>query len=174
MTQADPTSQTSAPDSDGYLAALCAITLPMGPPPEDLADQRVWAELRKLQLETERTSLELEIMRRREIENAADPGRSRVYTFYSAVDADSVRECMAELGQWSRRDPKAPITIVFNSPGGSVLDGPPLYDYIGQLKAAGHLVTTVALGRAASMGAVLLQAGDHRVIGENAFMLIHE
>ena len=64
--------------------------------------------------------------------------------------------------------------MVFNSPGGSVLDGLALFDYLRQLRQAGHHVTTVALGRAASMGAVLLQAGDRRLIGENAFMLVHE
>ncbi|MDQ1397898.1 MAG: ATP-dependent Clp protease, protease subunit [Acidimicrobiaceae bacterium] len=163
-----------ARDTDGYLSALCAITLPMGPPPEDLNEQRQWAEIRKLQLDTERSALELDILRRREVESAAEPARARVYTFYSSVDAESVRECMAELGQWSRRDPGSPITVVFNSPGGSVLDGLALFDYLRQLRAIGHHVTTVALGRAASMGAILLQAGDHRVVGENAFLLIHE
>src|SRR5687767_9929070 len=91
-------------DGNDYLRSLCAITLPMGPPPEELSEQRTWAELRKLQLETERTAIELEIMRRREVEAAADPSRAHVYTFYSGVDAESVRECMAELGLWSRRD----------------------------------------------------------------------
>jgi ATP-dependent Clp protease protease subunit len=161
-------------DGDGYLRSLCAITLPMGPPPEALADQRTWAEVRKLQLETERAAIELEAVRRREREAAAEPGRSHVYTFYSGVEAETVRDCMSELGVWSRRDPTAPITVVFNSPGGSVLDGLALFDYLRQLRAAGHVITTVALGRAASMGAVLLQAGDHRVIGANAFLLVHE
>src|SRR5438094_475446 len=164
---------TTEPDGD-YLAALCAITLPLGPPPEDLGDQRLWAEVRKLQLDTERTAIELDMLRRRETDAAADPDRARVYTFYASVEAESVRDCMAELGQWSRREPGEPIMIVFNSPGGSVLDGLALYDYLRQLRAAGHHVTTVALGRAASMGAVLLQAGDRRVIGENAFLLVHE
>src|SRR3954453_22728808 len=92
----------SAPDGDDYLRSLCAITLPMGPPPEDLTDQRTWAELRKLQLETEKAAIELEGMRRREREAAADPAQALVYTFYSGVDADSVKQCMAELGMWSR------------------------------------------------------------------------
>jgi ATP-dependent Clp protease protease subunit len=161
-------------DGDEYLRSLCAITLPLGPPPEDLLDQRTWAEVRKLQLDTERTAIELEGVRRREREFTADADRSHVYTFYSAVDPDSVRDCMAELGLWSRRDPGAPVTVVFNSPGGSVLDGLALFDFLRHLRANGHHVTTIALGRAASMGAVLLQAGDRRIIGANAFMLVHE
>lgn len=150
------------------------VALPIGEPPTSLLEQRTWAELRKLQLETERARLELDALRRHEREQAADHRAAHVYTFYSAVDADSVQQCMAELGRWSRRDPGAPITVIFNSPGGNVLDGLALFDYLRQLRSVGHVVNTIALGRAASMGAVLLQAGDHRVIGENAFLLVHE
>lgn len=153
---------------------LLEVTLPVGAPPVTLAEQRAWAEIRKLQLETERTILELAALRRRERDVVADPSEAHVYTFYSGVDAESVPACMAELGQWSRRDPGSPITVIFNSPGGSVLDGLALFDYLRRLRSTGHFVTTMALGRAASMGAVLLQAGDHRVVGENAFLLIHE
>lgn len=153
---------------------LLDVTLPLGEPPTALADQRVWAEIRKLQLDTDRTMLELGALRRRELDQAAESGRAHVYTFYAGVDQESVAQCMAELGVWSRRDPGAPITVIFNSPGGSVLDGLALFDYLRQLRRLGHDVTTVALGRAASMGAVLLQAGTRRVIGENAFLLIHE
>lgn len=154
--------------------ALLDVSLPVGPPPETLLEQRAWAELRKLQLETERTVLELEGLRRAERDRAADPRAANVYTFYSAVEPESVQNCMAELGTWSRRGPGAELTVIFNSPGGSVLDGLALFDYLRQLRAAGHPVTTMALGRAASMGAVLLQAGSRRVIGRNAFLLIHE
>ena len=150
------------------------VALPLGAPPENLSDQRTWAELRKLQLETERTRLEVSALRRRERDALADATEAHVYTFYAPVEADSVSACMAELGQWSRRDPGSPITVIFNSPGGSVLDGLALFDYLRRLRSTGHHVTTIALGRAASMGAVLLQAGDRRVVGANAFLLIHE
>jgi ATP-dependent Clp endopeptidase proteolytic subunit ClpP len=153
---------------------LMAVTLPVGRAPRTLDEQRAWAEVRKLQLDTERTVLELSALRRRERDLAADPAEAQVYTFYAAVDADSVSTCMAELGQWSRRQPGSPITVIFNSPGGSVLDGLALFDYLRRLRTIGHEVTTIALGRAASMGAVLLQAGSKRVVGENSFVLIHE
>jgi ATP-dependent Clp protease protease subunit len=153
---------------------LLEVTLPLGAPPVTLAEQRAWAEIRKLQLETDRTLLELAGLRRRERDAGAEAGEAHVYTFYSGVDAETVAACMSELGHWSRREPGSPITVIFNSPGGSVLDGLALFDYLRRLRSIGHHVTTIALGRAASMGAVLLQAGDHRVIGENAFLLIHE
>lgn len=99
---------------------------------------------------------------------------ARIYTFYDAVGGSSVRAAMKDLGIWSRRDPGENLKIVFNSPGGSVVDGLALYDFIQELKDAGHNVETVALGWAASMGGILLQAGHTRVMGRNAYMLIHE
>ena len=139
-----------------------------------LEEQRNWIELRRLQLETERAELEVAALRRQERSTEALATLHHEYTFYSEVSSASVQECMGELSHWSRRDPGAPFTVVFNSPGGSVLDGLALYDFLRHLQCRGHHLTTVALGRAASMGAVLLQAGDHRVIGENAFLLVHE
>jgi ATP-dependent Clp endopeptidase proteolytic subunit ClpP len=81
---------------------------------------------------------------------------------------------MATLTSWSSKAPGAPLTIIFNSPGGAVHDGLALFDFLRHLRVAGHHLTTIALGRAASMGAVLLQAGDRRVIGSNAFVMLHE
>jgi ATP-dependent Clp protease protease subunit len=174
-------SRVKVPPAAGALTALPPSVAPpavVGLAPEaaglSLADRRALLEIRKLELESERAALELDSMRRREAELAADPSRARAYTFYTDVTQESVRECMHELGQWSRRDPGAPITLTFNSPGGSVLDGFALFDFLRQLRSIGHHLTTVALGRAASMGAVLLQAGDHRIMGQNAFLLIHE
>jgi ATP-dependent protease ClpP protease subunit len=42
------------------------------------------------------------------------------------------------------------------------------------LREDGIKVTTAVLGMAASMAGVLLQAGDERVVGPNAHILIHE
>ena len=152
---------------------LLDVVVPAAPLPDDLAGQRQWAELRKLQLDTERAALELESYRRREAEEEAEAGR-RHYTFYARVEEDSVQACMKALGSWSTRAPGAPLTVTFNSPGGSVHDGLALFDFLRHLRAEGHHLTTVALGRAASMGAVLLQAGDHRAVGANAFVMLHE
>jgi ATP-dependent Clp endopeptidase proteolytic subunit ClpP len=124
-------------------------------------------ELRKLIAETEQEELKAARMK-------AAACKSRIYTFYGDVDPDTISECMAELGVWSREFPGQPLTVIFNSPGGYVDDGLALYDYLLHLRSLGHHLTTVTLGRAASMGAVLLQAGDKRVIGPNAFVMIHE
>jgi ATP-dependent protease ClpP protease subunit len=42
------------------------------------------------------------------------------------------------------------------------------------LRRKRHHITILCLGEAASMGGVLLQAGNTRVMGRNAFLMIHE
>lgn len=49
-----------------------------------------------------------------------------------------------------------------------------LYDYLRELSVKGHRITTSTRGYAASMAAILLQAGDRRVMGHEAWLLIHE
>lgn len=152
---------------------LLDVVVPAAPMPDDLAGQRQWAELRKLQIDTERAAAELDAYRRLQDDELAESER-RHYTFYARVEDESVQACMRTLTSWSARAPGASLTVTFNSPGGSVHDGLALFDFLRHLRAEGHHLTTVALGRAASMGAVLLQAGDHRVVGANAFVMLHE
>ena len=45
------------------------------------------------------------------------------------------------------------IEIIFSSPGGSIIDGFELFDFIQELRCKGHLVTTGSLGMAASTNA---------------------
>lgn len=96
------------------------------------------------------------------------------YRFTDPVLPDTVEDCINVLTIWDRIHPGEPFEIVFNSPGGSVIDGMDLFDFIQELRRRGHNVTTAARGMAASMGGILLQAGDQRVMGREAYMLIHE
>lgn len=96
------------------------------------------------------------------------------YNFTSAVEASSVQALMNEMNIWMRNEPGCDIEIVFSSPGGSVIDGMALYDYIQKARHAGHKVTTGAIGYAASMAGILLQAGDVRWMGKEAYILIHQ
>ena len=135
---------------------------------------RAAAELRKAVADAAKSEIELADYRRRDADARAEAARSLVYTFYAGVDEDSVRQAIHTLSAWSRRDPSAPMTIVLNSPGGRVLDGLALFDFLRRLRLAGHFMRVEVFGRAASMGGVLLQAGDERVLGANAFIVIHE
>ena len=78
------------------------------------------------------------------------------------------------LHQFSVASPGCDITITFNSPGGSVIDGMALFDYIRFLQGQGHKFTIIALGYAASMAGILLQAADVRVMAKGSWLLIHE
>ncbi len=65
---------------------------------------------------------------------------------------------------------KSPITIVMNNPGGSVIHGLAIYDAI---KSCKNPVTIMVYGYAMSMGAVILQAADVRVMAPNSALMIH-
>ena len=97
-----------------------------------------------------------------------------IHRFCYDVSDNSVALTIATLSRWSRQSPKCDMTIVFNSPGGSIIDGFALYDFLQELKKAGHKITTKASGYAASMAGVLLQAGTVRVMGAESWLLIHE
>lgn len=98
----------------------------------------------------------------------------RVYRFNDHVDEHSVQTCMDTLYFWNRTEPGCEFEIIFNSPGGSVFAGMELFDFIQELRREGHYVTTSARGMAASMAGILLQAGDRRVMGAEARVLIHQ
>lgn len=142
---------------------------------------RAEAETRKLTAEAitaENASIEARIKRdkaeRDEKAELAKDEHHHVYVFKGAVDATNVASCMAALRTWMRNDSQCRIEICFNSPGGGVIEGMALWDFIQQVRNAGHYVTTSTIGMAASMGGILLQAGDHRVMGKEAYILIHE
>ena len=98
----------------------------------------------------------------------------RIYYFLDAVTDVTAERCIATLDLWDRLDPECDMTIVFNSPGGDVVAGLAMFDHIQTLRRKGHKITTRTEGIAASMAGILLQAGDHRVMGPEAWVLIHE
>ena len=70
-------------------------------------------------------------------------------------------------------DPEKEISFYINSPGGSVTAGMAIYDTMQFIKPS---VSTLCLGQAASMGAVLLAAGAHgrRYALPHSRMVIHQ
>lgn len=96
------------------------------------------------------------------------------YLFSGAVDASSAQKCMDQLDYWTRTEEPGEIEIVFFSPGGSVFAGMNLYDHIQYVRAQDWKVTTMARGYAASMGGILVQAGDVRAMGAESYLHIHE
>lgn len=71
------------------------------------------------------------------------------------------------------QDPKKDIKLYINSPGGSVTAGLAIYDTMQYIKPD---VSTICVGMAASMGAVLLAAGKKgkRIALPNSEILLHQ
>lgn len=131
-------------------------------------------KLRQLIAQTDRAELELANLHRESAKAKASAQEAMEYTFSEQVTDASVKAAIKELGELSRRFPGRPLTFILTSPGGSVLHGFALYDYLRSLSKKGHKVTVQVFGMAASMGGILLQAGDVRQIGAESEVLIHE
>jgi len=144
-------------------------------------ERRGMLEGSKIAADIQKTLMEIEVMKLkvahdvRDLQDEEAEGmRHRVYTFFGGMTQESIAEAIQTLAMWARRYPGQPFHIVFNSPGGSVYDGLALFDFLKSLQVAGHEITTEAVGMAASMGGILLQAGNWRVLGRHSWMLIHE
>ncbi len=80
---------------------------------------------------------------------------------------------VAEMLFLESQDPEQDIQLYINSPGGSVTAGLAIYDTMQYVKPP---VTTICIGQAASMGALLLAAGapGKRFALPNARIMIHQ
>jgi ATP-dependent Clp protease, protease subunit len=139
-----------------------------------MENETLEAARRKGEVDLRRAELELAAAERDSCRAMATPEQTLVYCFFNDVSEVTVRDAVGTLDQWSRMHPGAPMEIQLASPGGSVLDGLALFDFILSLRRRGHHVTTTALGYAASMASIILQAGDRRVAGVSSFVMIHE
>lgn len=63
-----------------------------------------------------------------------------------------------------------PLTIIMNCPGGDVVTGLAIYDAIKMCRCQ---VIIKVFGQASSMGSVILQAADVRLMSPNAVQMIH-
>lgn len=118
--------------------------------------------------------VEADVMEREKSVMDAQPHEARIFTFNDRVSAVSVAQCIHEVGVWTRREDDRPIEIVFNSPGGSVFEGLALFDFLRTIRAGGTRIDTTAIGMAASMGGILLQAGEVRTMSAHSYLMIHE
>lgn len=87
------------------------------------------------------------------------------------IDAQTSAELIKQLMYLEHEDNKSGITLYINSPGGEVISGLAVYDYISAMKAP---VRTVCIGTAASMGAILFLAGDKRQMLPHTRLMIHD
>lgn len=83
--------------------------------------------------------------------------RERIIFLGTAVDDHIASLIIAQLLFLEAEDPEKDINLYINSPGGSVSAGLAIYDTMNYIKSK---VSTICVGLAASMGAVLLAGGE--------------
>ena len=66
------------------------------------------------------------------------------------------------------------VNVEINSPGGSVMEGQRIYNALKGISSRGVEVITTVSGLAASMGSVILMAGDQRKMTQGSRIMIHE
>jgi ATP-dependent Clp protease protease subunit len=99
--------------------------------------------------------------------------KDRIIFIGTPIDDGVANSVIAQLLFLESEDPDKDINIYINSPGGVVTAGMAIYDTMQFIKPA---VSTICLGQAASMGAVLLAAGAHgkRFALPNSRIMIHQ
>ena len=97
----------------------------------------------------------------------------RIVMLSEEVNATTASLVVAQLLYLEAQDPDKDIQFYINSPGGSVTDGMAIYDTMQYIKCD---VSTICIGRAASMGAFLLSSGTKgkRLALPNAEIMIHQ
>jgi ATP-dependent Clp protease protease subunit len=99
--------------------------------------------------------------------------KERVIFLVGVVNEMTANLVVAQLLFLESENPEKDISIYINSPGGSVSAGLAIYDTMQFIKPD---VSTLCIGQAASMGALLLAAGakDKRFALPNSRVMIHQ
>ena len=99
--------------------------------------------------------------------------KDRIVFLGTPIDDDVANVIIAQLLFLESEDPDKDINLYINSPGGSVSAGMAIYDTMQYVKPP---VSTICMGQAASMGALLLCAGakGKRYALPHARVMIHQ
>jgi len=99
--------------------------------------------------------------------------KDRIIFLGGAIEDHMANLIIAQLLFLESEDPEKDIYLYINSPGGVVTAGMAIYDTMQYLRAP---VSTICVGQAASMGALLLAAGTNgkRYALPNSRVMIHQ
>lgn len=99
--------------------------------------------------------------------------KDRIIFLGDEIDDNTASLVVAQMLFLEMEDPDADIMLYINSPGGSVTAGMAIYDTMNYITPP---IATVCMGRAASMGAFLLSAGQKgmRYALPNSQVMIHQ
>lgn len=99
--------------------------------------------------------------------------KERIIFLGSAIDDNVANIVIAQMLFLESEDPSREIALYVNSPGGYITSGLAIYDTMQYIKSP---VSTMCIGQAASMAAVLLAAGEKgkRLALPHSRVLIHQ
>ncbi len=99
--------------------------------------------------------------------------KERLIFITGPIDDTTASLVCAQLLFLESENPKKDIAIYINSPGGYVTAGLAIYDTMQYIRCP---ISTVCIGQAASMGSLLLAAGDkgNRIALPNARVMVHQ
>ncbi|HLB91650.1 MAG TPA: ATP-dependent Clp endopeptidase proteolytic subunit ClpP [Terriglobales bacterium] len=99
--------------------------------------------------------------------------RDNIIFIGTPIDDNIANLVIAQMLFLAQEDPEKDIQLYINSPGGSITAGMAIYDTMQYVK---NDVTTICIGQAASMAALLLSAGQakKRLALPNSRILIHQ
>ncbi len=99
--------------------------------------------------------------------------RDRIIFLNGPVEDNMAASISAQLLFLESENPKKEIAMYINSPGGVVTSGMAIYDTMQYVRCP---ISTVCIGQAASMGSLLLCAGNEgmRIALPNARIMVHQ
>lgn len=106
--------------------------------------------------------------------NQCRPGvyiQGRTLYFFDEVNNYTVAEALRLLQSVINENHKHPVQIVLNTFGGCVYNGLALYDYLRSLTCPLNIIGT---GLVASMGVIILLAGEKRYASKTARFMSHQ
>jgi ATP-dependent protease ClpP protease subunit len=123
--------------------------------------------------------------------NLTIENRTGKLTLNDAVHKDSADKLIDELGKLygpaavaaqmtigdiicKADDALESVEVSINTPGGNVFEGRRIYNALREMSSRGVRITTIVDTIAASMGSVIMLAGDERKIIEGSRVMIHE
>eukprot|EP00878_Enallax_costatus_P024033 GHUV01025621.1.p1 GENE.GHUV01025621.1~~GHUV01025621.1.p1 ORF type:complete len:208 (+),score=30.90 GHUV01025621.1:399-1022(+) len=99
--------------------------------------------------------------------------KERIVCVNGPIDDNTSSVVVAQLLYLESQHPEQPISMYINSPGGVVTAGLAIYDTMQYIRCP---ISTLCVGQAASMGSLLLTAGEKgmRLALPNARIMVHQ
>ena len=133
--------------------------------------ESIEAEYELVKAETAAIDAEMNLQAR-----LASKWEAREYLFDGEINFTTLAACIETLDDWRRLDANRVdknMHIVFNG-SGSMIQAVALFDYLRWLKMEGFKITVEIAGRAGTQSALVLAAGDHRMMTPSSWLQIEE